>query len=597
MSYVSDLRRCKSLSDFANLLGYSPSGLAYIVYRIPESRRYRTFYVPKKGGGVRVISAPDRRLKRLQRILSEYLTECFVEIESNSRRSNSVNKISNGFLPGRSIMTNANPHKQKRYVFNLDLKEFFPSIHFGRIVGFFTKNNKFRLQNNIAMLIAKICCHEGRLPQGSPASPIVSNLIGAILDVRLARLAKRYGCFYTRYADDISFSTNLKSFPKPIAAKGAFSSIWKPGEALRHEIERAGFQINKNKTRMHFNSNRQTVTGLVVNKHPNTPSNYYRIVRAQCNSYFNTGSFYNSVQIKRAFPGKVALQFYRIVPKLLRPLLLRYKPLRLDKREYYSESVEKLEGKLSHIVNVELYNRKMENNKSESAKFNLYEKFLFFKFFVNNELPVIICEGKTDVIYLKSIFSVLGDARPHLYQGAVGGRQSRVHVLSIESKAASWLGISGGTGNLKNFVQNYKKARSRYRFQRKGNPVIILVDNDSGSTSGLYGIVSNKSGLKLNIKHHEKIYNIEENLYLVPTPPLGGTGESCIENFFKDDALKKKLGTREFTLSDDFDPKKYYGKDEFSRKVIMTGKGELDFSGFAILLDRLEDAIADGKSK
>ena len=131
---------------------------------------------------------------------------------------------------GRSIITNARQHRNRRYVFNVDIQDFFGSINFGRIRGYFIADKNFQLQSKVATVLAQIACFENALPQGSPCSPIISNLIGHIVDIHLAKLAARVGCTYTRYADDLTFSTNKPTFPNQIATasrgKRAFLATW-----------------------------------------------------------------------------------------------------------------------------------------------------------------------------------------------------------------------------------------------------------------------------------------------------------------------------------------------------------------------------------
>src|SRR5690606_34283132 len=103
--------------------------------------------------------------------------------------------------------TNAAVHKGKRTILNLDLDDFFGQFNFGRVRGYFIANKHFELDPHIATVIAQIACYENSLPQGSPCSPVIANLITASLDMRLLRLANSCGCSYSRYADDITFST------------------------------------------------------------------------------------------------------------------------------------------------------------------------------------------------------------------------------------------------------------------------------------------------------------------------------------------------------------------------------------------------------
>lgn len=165
--------------------------------------------------------------------------------------------ISHAFQKEKSIITNAQIHRNKRFVLNIDLENFFNSFHFGRVKGFFEKDKNFKVPPDVALIIAQLTCYQGVLPQGAPSSPIITNLICRILDLRILKLAKKYKLDYSRYADDLTFSTNIRSFD---AQEKEFLSV------LETEIKRAGFKINTKKTRLQFNNSRQEVTGLIVNK-------------------------------------------------------------------------------------------------------------------------------------------------------------------------------------------------------------------------------------------------------------------------------------------------------------------------------------------
>ena len=192
------------------MVGFTPSGLSFVLYKLPDSKKYTSFEIPKRDGNKRQIKAPEASLSLLQRRLATLLTDCLEELGKAAppRRT-----LAHGFEKGRSIITNAQLHKRRRYVFNLDLADFFPSINFGRVRGFFIKDKHFSLQPPVATVLAQIACFENELPQGSPCSPVISNLIGHVLDGRLARFAKTHKCTYSRYADDITFSTSRKGFP------------------------------------------------------------------------------------------------------------------------------------------------------------------------------------------------------------------------------------------------------------------------------------------------------------------------------------------------------------------------------------------------
>ena len=198
MSLLEALKNASSLRDLAQVLNYKPSSLAYVVYKIPSGQKYKTFRIPKKGGGERDISAPIEPLKTLQRRLADILYECREQIETETPR----HPLSHGFRRKLSIVSNAIQHKNRRYVLNIDLEDFFPSFNFGRVRGYFIRNNAFRLHDKVATIIAQIACFQNMLPQGSPCSPIIADLIAHILDVRLAQLARRNKLTYSRYADD-----------------------------------------------------------------------------------------------------------------------------------------------------------------------------------------------------------------------------------------------------------------------------------------------------------------------------------------------------------------------------------------------------------
>ena len=240
------------LSDFAKLLGYQSAGLSFILYRIPANAKYTEFPTPKKGGGDRLIRAPVEPLKLLQQRLSALLQDCFSDITAARSYGRS---LSHGFRWLHSIVTNAMNHKNRRFVFNVDLKDFFPSINFGRVRGFFIKSKDFELDPKITTIIAQVACYDNELPQGSPLSPVISSLIGHVLDTRLVRIAKKHGCAYSRYADDLTFSTRAKVFPLAIGQKDALER-WLPGASLNDVISRSGFEINLSKASMQYQTSR-----------------------------------------------------------------------------------------------------------------------------------------------------------------------------------------------------------------------------------------------------------------------------------------------------------------------------------------------------
>lgn len=266
----------KSGQDIAALLEVKYNDLIYYIYRIPSSKRYISFSVKKKKGGVRKIASPSTSIKILQQKLNKVLQAVYKPKPS-----------AHGFIANRNILSNAFKHVGKKYVFNIDLEEFFPSINFGRVRGMFMGKPYF-LPEKVATILAHICCFNRQLPQGAPTSPVISNMICAQLDSQLQQLAFQNRCSYTRYADDITFSTTRKYFPVAIAIINDLGQV-EPGEELNKIIIDNGFRINYDKLWLRKRNRRQEVTGLTVNKLPNVRRKYLNKVRAMLHSWEKYG--------------------------------------------------------------------------------------------------------------------------------------------------------------------------------------------------------------------------------------------------------------------------------------------------------------------
>lgn len=184
-------------------------------------------------------------------------------------------------------------------VFAIDLADFFPSINFGRVRGLFMAY-PFHYPDQVATLLARICSFRNALPQGAPTSPIVSNYICRGMDRDLARLAMSSRSYYTRYADDLVFSTDRQIFPVGLASH--VDGLAVPSEQLTEIIEASGFLINPAKTRLQIKSQRQRVTGLVVNEKVNVPRNYLRGLRALLYVWEKHGKQAAAESLRRASP-------------------------------------------------------------------------------------------------------------------------------------------------------------------------------------------------------------------------------------------------------------------------------------------------------
>jgi RNA-directed DNA polymerase len=180
--------------DVATLLELSSYRfLEYYLFVLPFEERYRRFEIPKRHGNAnRIILEPVPNLKIIQQKLLQVLRLAY-------RPKPSVH----GFVEGRSIVTNAQLHVKRNYVLNLDLENFFPSIHFGRVHGMFMAY-PYNFNAEVATILAQICSLRWTLPQGAPTSPVISNMLCAKMDSQLQRLAKENRCYYTRFADDLT---------------------------------------------------------------------------------------------------------------------------------------------------------------------------------------------------------------------------------------------------------------------------------------------------------------------------------------------------------------------------------------------------------
>lgn len=194
-----------------------------------------------------------------------------------------------GFTKDRSILSNARRHQGCAVLLNFDLVDFFPSIHFGRVLGLFM-GKPYSLPRPVAITLARICCYQKALPAGAPTSPVVSNMICAKMDSQLKGLAIRFGCIYTRYADDITFSTRADRFPPGIVYREQTSNKWVVGDSVGGVIKNNGFRINVSKTRVGTKHSRREITGIVLSERLNVNRRLLRQVRATihaCERYGN----------------------------------------------------------------------------------------------------------------------------------------------------------------------------------------------------------------------------------------------------------------------------------------------------------------------
>lgn len=268
--------------DVAAAMSLSVPKLRWLAFHAEAttSSHYVRFKIPKKSGGEREISAPMPELAAAQRwILANVLSKV------------PTTAFAHGFVPGRSTVTNAAPHAKRALVLNMDLKDFFPSIHLPRVKGIFRQLGYSPAVATVFALLAteaprREVEYEGRrwhvalgpraLPQGACTSPALSNLAARSLDGRYAGLAAKLGWTYTRYADDVTFSGDTLI---PKGQKDPKSVAWLLART-RHIAEDESFAVNEKKIRVARRNAAQLVTGIVVNEKPGVPRAERRRIRA-----------------------------------------------------------------------------------------------------------------------------------------------------------------------------------------------------------------------------------------------------------------------------------------------------------------------------
>ena len=270
------LKSVHTLADFAKLLNdVKTDEFRTSKHKITEKQllhfcnpktvpnRYKTFHIRKKSGGLREINAPCYQLGVLLYILNTVFKAVYTPSESTM-----------GFTEERSVVTNAQIHIGHHYVFNIDLENFFPSIPQARVWARI-QLPPFNLPKEVANVVAGLCCHTNAdmsrnvLPQGAATSPLLTNAICDTLDRRMRGVAKRFGLHYSRYADDMTFSS--------------MHNVYQEGSDFRNEIKRLieeqGFKMNEKKTRLLRDGVRQEVTGLTVNQRVNVTRKYVHDIR------------------------------------------------------------------------------------------------------------------------------------------------------------------------------------------------------------------------------------------------------------------------------------------------------------------------------
>lgn len=462
--------------------------------------------------------------------------------------------ISHAFQKGKSIITNSSYHKNKRFIVNIDLENFFDSFNFGRVRGFFIKNSFWNLTEEVATVIAQLTCYNGFLPQGAPTSPIITNMICNIMDMHLLKI-------YTRYADDMTFSTNDKHFIE------YYDDFY---NELSSEISKSGFQINQKKTRILFHNSRQEVTGLIVNKKISIKREYYRTTHAMAHNLYINGEYKINESIG---------------------------------------TINQLEGRFAFIDQIEKYNNMQDTKNHSISTLNhrekKYQEFLFYKNFCASSKPLIVTEGKTDILYIKSALRNMYEKYPNLIEKKDNEWKYKITFLHRSDKLRYFFDFNlDGADAMQNIYNMYTgagKAQVNYYeyFHEKckvkmQQPIILLFDNEFEKGKPIKKFIGTCKCDEQNLR--KALYShLIGNLY-VQIVPLAHSKPQCeIEDLFSDDILSIELKGRKFDRTGKADITKYYNKDVFS-KYILKHYETIDFSAFIPLFDTLEKIFADHSS-
>lgn len=575
------LNETKTLNDLASCMGISVNTLKSVLYsRGGVNNKYVQFDIPKKGGGVRKINAPKRSLRNIQKKLAQSINSVFDDKAPFA-------PVSQAYQKEHGIYSNGLRHRNRKLILNLDLLEYFPSIHFGRVSGFFQKNSKFLLPETVAIAIAQLTCHDGFLAQGSAVSPVISNLISQTFDQHVLQIAKKFHLTYTRYADDLTFSTNDYNF---LSHLNTFLSD------MDSQTRKDGFNINWSKLRMNGPDVRQTVTGLSVNRKVNVPKEFYRKTRSMALSLYTTGSF------------------------------------EIDNRQYDISNIAKLEGRFSFINDIEHRNNIIypdhsfeylavrPNNKSKSintrtntpfrypvafsSKEKAYRNFLFYKYLYKNTKPIIVTEGPTDIVYLKS-------ALQHFY-----GNKPNISYLKMTGITKYFFGNIEGGSALKN-ISNLYYPKGQQNIDNKmfdygvksEYPVILLFDHEMNKKlkkdSPLLDFANHWDKMLpfsskeefFSALHDKGFVHLISNLYVAVVSKKGSTKDDLfeIEDLFSEEVRGNVFGLGTFE-------KKYKGsgrridKNDFSL-IIRRHRDEDIFNEFQLLFSNVENLYKDFESR
>lgn len=575
-TYLAKLKRCQSITDFINefKLKLTSAQFGYIVYQLKDENKYHSFTIPKKSGGKRTIYAPNNSLKYLQKELSAILLGCINEIKADTPRYLTCN---HAFERDKSIVSNADIHKKKKHVVNIDIQDFFSSIHYGRIKGFLKKDTHFSLHEKISQIIAKLATFEGKLPQGAPSSPILASLIGNIIDTRFLKLAKKYKFTYSRYADDITLSSNTP-FSQAIIYWDNQECRWIAGSAITSLLEKSGFSINPSKTHYMKNSGRQAITGIVVNKKRNTTIQYRKINRAMTYSLLSKGKFKYTLRSGEIIDGHINQLIGRITHSIYVKYYALHSPESLSANSNREVIKRKKREALTKIINSH-WDKKKSYDINADHQMLLLRNVLFYKYVINIEKTTIIPEGYTDPLYFKAAYTSLNKKESIIFQQI--------------NNSLKKIGILGGASSVNSFICHIKEKKegfvSHHMFSvTPKHPLIFTLDYDDGLDD--CGFILN------NVKDGRNFQYLCKNIYVLFLTTKDRKNHKkpdnqvYIENLiqFQGEKVKACTENKEYINFKDTKIKKYH-----FAKYVYENAEQFNFSSFHSLFNAIKEIEKD----
>ncbi|AMP97879.1 hypothetical protein AY601_0940 [Pedobacter cryoconitis] len=486
--YLERFLQLNSIKELSTFLNLRISALEYFLFYAPDEKKYRIFKIQKRNGNLRSISTPTERLKEIQQILQIIFQYLYAGKPSV-----------HGFVQNKSIITNAKLHINKKILVNIDLSDFFSSISFGRIKGIFL-NHPFNFNEEVSNALTRICCHDGSLPQGAPTSPILSNFVCRQLDNQFMKLSKTSKVLYSRYADDITISTNLKSLPQSIGI--IETDKLELSNEIKKILHKNGFKINYNKVRFALKTNRQEVTGLIVNKFINIKRDYLRQVKSMLNAWEKYGLYlaafehFSKFNPKTYMPGDIELAYTKeLAGKINYIGIVRGRDDGIYEKLYTRIKV------LAPSVMLSIIRRQIQSSKD----------------------PILFTEGKSDIKHIEAAFSHFRS------QGLYHNLSLHFHHYKEEDKMSN--------GELLKFCETFSKSHET------GSIVICLFDRDDENF--LANVASTKNTFK---EWGNKVFSM-----VLPIPDHRKFTDICIEHFYTDKEIttKDKNGRRIY-LSNEF---------------------------------------------